>query len=108
MTEEQATCGEEILTGGGEMGSAVRAFDWSTTPLGAIENWSMSLRTATSICLNSRFPMVIWWGKELILIYNDAWRRILGSKHPLALGQPGKEVWLGFKCTFLNQWNHKS
>jgi PAS domain S-box-containing protein len=81
------------LIGGGEMGQLIRSMDWSTTPLGAIESWSQSLRTAASICLNSRFPMVIWWGPDLILLYNDAWQPILGNKHPTALGRPGREVW---------------
>ncbi|NJK46907.1 PAS domain-containing protein [Candidatus Gracilibacteria bacterium] len=38
--------------------------------------------------------MVIWWGKELVMLYNDAWRPVLGlTKHPIALGRPGKEIW---------------
>ncbi|MBV8885777.1 MAG: response regulator [Chroococcidiopsidaceae cyanobacterium CP_BM_RX_35] len=81
------------LVGGGEMGALMRAFNWASTSLGAIEDWSQSLQTSVSICLNSRFPMVIWWGDNLTLLYNDAWRPILGSKHPQALGQPGQAVW---------------
>ncbi|MEC4814448.1 MAG: ATP-binding protein, partial [Scytonema sp. PMC 1069.18] len=91
--EAKASGANNFISGGGEMGATIRAFDWSQTPLGTIETWSSSLRTATSICLNSRFPMVIWWGKELVLLYNDAWKPILGSKHPQALGKPGREVW---------------
>lgn len=90
---EKAIKFENILVGGGDMGAAIRAFDWIKTPLGAIDTWSESLRAIANVCLNSRFPMVIWWGKELILLYNDAWRPILGSKHPKALGRPGQAVW---------------
>ncbi|HEY9861877.1 MAG TPA: ATP-binding protein, partial [Candidatus Obscuribacterales bacterium] len=83
----------EVFLGGGEMGALMRSHDWSQTPLGSVEHWSPSLKVAINICLNSRFPMVIWWGDELTLIYNDAWRPILGNKHPQALGKPGQEVW---------------
>ncbi|WP_226889149.1 PAS domain S-box protein [Nostoc sp. MG11] len=93
MTEAKAVNSNDLFTMGGEMGALMRALDWSQSPLGAVENWSLSLGVALSICLNSRFPMVIWWGKELVLLYNDAWQPILGTKHPQALGRPGKEVW---------------
>ncbi len=64
-----------------------------TQPLGTIANWPSSLKTAVSICLNSCFPMVVWWGTDFRLIYNDAFRPILGSdRHPQALGQPAQSV----------------
>src|SRR5690242_4062481 len=56
---------EIVLAGGGEMGALMRAQDWSQTSLGPIEDWPQSLRTAISICLDSRFPILIWWGSEL-------------------------------------------
>ncbi|NEQ24870.1 MAG: histidine kinase, partial [Microcoleus sp. SIO2G3] len=82
----------QLFAGEGEMKALVRSFDWSATPLGAIESWPQSLRTSVSICLNSRFPMVLWWGKELRLIYNDAWRAIPGDRHPRSLGSRGCDV----------------
>lgn len=84
---------QEALTGGGEMGLLMRSMDWSTTDLGSFENWPQSLRTAVSICLNSRFPILIWWGPSLTMLYNDAYRPILGDKHPRSMGQRGKECW---------------
>ena len=83
----------DFLEGGGEMGALMRAKDWSATPLGAVEGWPQSLRTAVSILLNSRYPMFIFWGPQLIKIYNDGYRPITGDKHPWALGRPGPEVW---------------
>ena len=82
-----------FLSGGGEMGGLVRTKDWTSTVLGAPHTWPQSLQTAVSILLNSQFPMFIWWGKELITIYNDAYSIIAGDKHPNALGKPGTEVW---------------
>jgi PAS domain S-box-containing protein len=78
----------------GEMGSAIVAHDWSTGPLGPLETWPATLRSAVGMCVSSRFPMVLWWGPELVMIYNDAYRQIMGeNKHSDALGAPGRAVW---------------
>lgn len=83
------------LKGGGEMGQLTRSFDWSKNILGTPENWPQSLLTTLSIILNSKFPMFLWWGPELIQFYNDAYRPSLGQngKHPKALGQRAEECW---------------
>ena len=79
----------EFLAGGGEMGALMRAHDWSRSPLGPPEQWPDALKMAVSICLNSRFPMLLWWGPEFVMVYNDAYRPILGmTKHPASSGQP--------------------
>jgi signal transduction histidine kinase len=76
------------------MGKLIRGMDWSKTPFGAIELWPQSLRTAVSICLTSRFPILIWWGPDFHILYNDAYIPFLGEqKHPRYLGQPGRECW---------------
>jgi PAS domain S-box-containing protein len=83
-----------FLAGGGEIGALMRAKSWTDTRLGAPETWPEALKTAVSICLNSRFPISLWWGPELVMFYNDAWRPILGkTKHPAGLGRPGIESW---------------
>ncbi len=79
--------------GGGDLAVRMRAFDWGSTPLGPIEAWPQSLRSALSICTGSRFPIAIYWGPELVLLYNDAWSPIPGSKHPWALGRRAVDVW---------------
>jgi signal transduction histidine kinase/two-component SAPR family response regulator len=81
------------LTGGGEMGQLIRDYDWSQNPLGPIESWPQSLRSAVSILLPSKAQIAMFWGPDLITLYNDAYRPVLGKKHPGALGLPGKEVW---------------
>lgn len=84
----------ECLAGGGEMGALMRALDWSKTPVGPVESWPQSLRTAVSICIGSRHPIEIWWGAQYVRFYNDAYRPILGTdKHPQFLGRPGRECW---------------
>lgn len=72
----------------------LRAKDWSATPLGHPKTWSRSIQIAVSICLNSRFPMLLWLGPELRLVYNETYLPVLGeNKHPAALGTPGRQVW---------------
>ncbi len=83
----------DFLAGGGECGAMIRAKDWSQTPLGPVEQWPQSLKTAVRIILTSRQPMFVWWGKQLINLYNDPYRDIVGGKHPVAMGQPASEVW---------------
>jgi signal transduction histidine kinase len=95
MPHQSSTSYHNYLTGGGEMGELTRSFDWSKTPIGTPDTWPQSLLTTVNIILNSRFPMFLWWGQELIQFYNDAYRPSLGNtgKHPTALGQRGIECW---------------
>ena len=83
----------DLLAGGGELGALMRAMDWSRTSLGPVEMWPQALRTSVRILLTSRQPMFVWWGEELINLYNDAYKAIVGGKHPKALGQPASVVW---------------
>ncbi len=79
------------------MGSLIRSMDWSTTPLGPVESWPQSLRTTVNICLASDLPICLIWGPGLVQLYNDAYRAIIGSKHPRSMGQNFsecfKEAW---------------
>jgi hypothetical protein len=78
---------------GGEMGKLIGAKDWSDSPLGSMNDWHPGLRSALGISLGSAFPIAIYWGADLILLYNDAWSPIPGAKHPWALGKRAIEVW---------------
>lgn len=91
--QEKARVAKQIFSGGGEMGEVMRSYDWSQSPLGSVENWPQSLKTAVRITLTSRQPMFVWWGEQLINLYNDAYKDILGGKHPQAFAQPASEVW---------------
>ena len=91
--DKAVTAVPNFLAGGGEMGAAIRAFDWASTPLGPVEHWPRPLKTCLSIMLASRQPMWVWWGPELINFYNDPYLSIIGGKHPGALGRPARLVW---------------
>ncbi|MFP5371498.1 MAG: hypothetical protein ACLGI3_12225, partial [Actinomycetes bacterium] len=84
----------DLLPGTGtEMHRRVLATDWATTPLGPLERWSPTLRTAVGICLSSRVPMLLMLGGELVMVYNDAYAEVLGPRHPGALGRTVPDVW---------------
>ncbi len=97
MNDVDARLGREsdlaFLAGGGEMGERIRCFDWRRTPLGAPATWPQSLRSAISILLPSRAQIVLFWGPQLRTFYNDAYRPVLGAKHPKVLGLPVWETW---------------
>ena len=85
---------QQNSVGASEMQERIYAFDWSQTPLGPLEAWSPALRTMVRILLANGFPHVLWWGPDYIQLYNDAYRRIPGTKHPhKALGRPAHECW---------------
>lgn len=89
-----STAAASKIFGNGEMADLTRAFDWSSTPVGPIESWPDTLVTTVNTILETRYPMFLWWGPELIQFYNDSYRPSIGSdKHPKALGQPGRECW---------------
>src|ERR1700750_12438 len=83
----------DLLAGAGEMSDLIRAYPWPETPIGSPSAWSPALRTIVRILLANRFPMLLWWGPEYVSIYNDAYRPILGDKHPWGLGRPVRECW---------------
>jgi hypothetical protein len=71
----------------------LRDKDWSTTLVGSPDTWSSSLAAAVKFIMASGFPQAVRWGPEFVLIYNDGYRKILGDKHPWAMGRPFREVW---------------
>ncbi|MBN8788933.1 MAG: PAS domain S-box protein [Terrimonas sp.] len=93
--EEDISVQQHFLSGGGEMGKLIREKNWEETPVGNPQQWPQSLRTTLNILLNSKFPMFLWWGKELTCFYNDAYRPSLGinGKHPGILGKPAEDAW---------------
>ena len=85
----------KFLSGGGEMGALMRAYNWDSSLLGSVDNWPQSLLTTLGILLNSKFPMFLFWGSNHVCFYNDAYRPSLGNdgKHPGILGINGEEAW---------------
>jgi PAS domain S-box-containing protein len=95
---------EDIFAGDGEMAAAMRAFDWSRTPVGPVEGWPLSLRTAVRILLQCRLPMYMAWGRNFTQFYNDAYSSILGDKHPGAIGRAAPDTWSEIWPTIGPMW----
>jgi hypothetical protein len=98
---------ESIFPGNSEMAQLMRTFDWSTSEVGVPAKWPESLKAAVRICVGSRNPIVIWWGKKaLTQIYNDGYMRILtAAKHPQWLGRSGAQCWSEIMETMGPLWD---
>ncbi|MGI9169688.1 MAG: PAS domain-containing protein, partial [Caulobacteraceae bacterium] len=79
--------------GGGETGALIRAFDWSSTALGPKTAWPQSLKTNIDTILRSPVAIVMLWGPDGVMIYNDAYSVFAGGRHPCLLGSPVLEGW---------------
>ncbi|WPB57847.1 ATP-binding protein [Xylophilus sp. GOD-11R] len=77
----------------GDMAERVRAHDWASTALGLPEQWPDALLTLVEVILAAHEPRFLAWGPERVMIYNDHYAPLCGSKHPTALGRPFAEVW---------------
>ncbi len=83
---------DDLFAGESLASAVLRRVDWSRTPLGPVDVWPQSLRTSLSICLNSAFAILVWWGPDLVMLYNDAYIPLIAKKHPHGLGAKGSEV----------------
>lgn len=83
-----------VFPGHTEMAQQMRAFDWESSALGLPALWPESLRGAVRLCLSSRIPILLWWGPDFLVLYNDAYLPFLSErKRSRALLRPGHEVW---------------
>ena len=88
-----AQSGGSFPTGGGELGALIRQFDWAKTSLGPLAAWPQSLKTITETLLRSPVPIVLLWGVDGIMIYNDAYSVFAGGRHPKLLGSKVRDGW---------------
>jgi hypothetical protein len=77
----------------GEMAKLISEFDWTESGLGPISSWPASLRSSLSFVLAAPYPAALWWGPNLVLLYNDGYARMSGNKHPSMLGLKGLVSW---------------
>ncbi|HWD29409.1 MAG TPA: PAS domain-containing protein [Rhizomicrobium sp.] len=77
----------------GAMAERIHTFDWTTSPLGPIADWSPALRNSVSLMLPAQAQIVLFWGPQYAALYNDAYAPTIGDKHPRALGRPARENW---------------
>ncbi len=91
---EQKTEALRRIVGSGEMARLIRARDWAATPLGPQATWPDVLVCSVNLMLGCAFPCLIFWGPEMVQLYNDSFQPLIGEKHPLSLGQTAEESWV--------------
>ncbi|MFY0574874.1 hypothetical protein ACN28S_11340 [Cystobacter fuscus] len=87
-----------MFAGPSEMHARIRAHDWSASILGPMETWPESLKALVRTMLSSRYPMILTWGPSFLQFYNDAYSKLIGDKHPAALG-------LDIRVTMAEAWD---
>lgn len=83
----------------------IRNINWACTPLGHMDTWSQSLREIVNLLIRNPFPCALFWGEELTVIYNEAYKvEVAGNKHPELMGTgfsgPFSEIWDGVGHVF--------
>jgi PAS domain S-box-containing protein len=84
---------DRVFQSEGELARLCRAKNWSETALGPVESWPAGLRAVAGLVVAAPAPMIVLWGPDLVQIYNDGYREVMGKKHPAGLGQPTRECW---------------
>ena len=70
-----------------------RSIDWASTSLGPIEDWPGELRSMCNLIMASPHPAAMYWGPDLVAIYNEAYILLAGRKHPQLMGQSYRTAW---------------
>jgi PAS domain S-box-containing protein len=83
----------KFLKGGGELGERIARHDWAITSLGPLDSWPASLLHTVALMLRSEVPMVLLWGEDGIMIYNDAYSEFAGGRDSTLLGSKVREGW---------------
>lgn len=85
--------GARFLHSDSELARLIRDFDWASTTLGPIPTWDQSLKTVVAMIINSPVPIVLLWGPNGYMIYNDAYSQFAGGRHPALLGSEVRKGW---------------
>ncbi len=78
---------------GSEMGELIFIHDWTSSGLGPIHAWPSHLQLVVNIMLPLPSAAILLWGSNLVQIYNDRFRDLMGCKHPRGLGQMVSDCW---------------
>ncbi len=82
----------ELFKAAGALSPVYLRVDWAATSLGPVSSWRGTLRSAVDLTFHTRFPVTLFWGPQLVMIYNEAYASLIGDKHPTALGAPATSV----------------
>jgi CheY-like chemotaxis protein len=70
----------------GKFSGLAGSVDWSRTALGDSAHWPPALRLTLDIMFNSPLPMLLCWGREHVVLFNEAYATLAGPSHPAAPG----------------------
>jgi hypothetical protein len=70
-----------------------------------MKNWSVQFREIVNLVMRNPHPCSLFWGEELTMIYNEAYKiEVAGNKHPDLMGTgfsgPFSELWDGVAPVF--------
>jgi PAS domain S-box-containing protein len=82
-----------LLSHYGAVGRLIASRDWSQSPIGPLHTWPQTLKNALGLILPSPVPMVLLWGEDGVMLYNDAYSSFAGGRHPELLGSKVREGW---------------
>ncbi|CAE7175104.1 unnamed protein product [Rhizoctonia solani] len=72
----------------------IDTFDWENSPLGPRDKWPLGLKLIVKYLMEKPIPSSVLWGwPHLVIIYNDAYAKMIGPKHPKIFGQKGEDAW---------------
>jgi PAS domain S-box-containing protein len=93
MAMRDAAPARNFGTNGGNLGKLIDELDWGASSVGPVQRWPAAMRTTVELLLRSPVPIATLWGRDGVLIYNEAYAAIAGSRHPAILGMPVREAW---------------
>jgi len=74
-------------------GDITRTIDWASTPLGPVDTWPRSLVTYVDLVMELPTGAILFWGDDLVQIYNDGYALIMGPRHPKYFAAPYRDCW---------------
>lgn len=87
---------EEVGTkfwGQDEVSRMIEGGDWDQSMLGPPSDWPICLKSAVDIMLPAMAQIVMFWGPDLVALYNAPYAPTIGQRHPKAFGRPARENW---------------
>jgi signal transduction histidine kinase/chemotaxis response regulator CheB len=90
---EDVVAAHSLFAGDGEVARLAREMDWGATALGPVSRWPDTLWATVRVALATPLATCVLWGSNQIQLYNDAYRHIMGAKHPAGLGQANRDCW---------------
>lgn len=57
------------------------SYDWSASRLGEPQQWPQALRLAADVMFNTPLPMLLVWGRDMTMLFNDAYGALAGPAY---------------------------